>query len=267
MAAFFERLTEGLFFQTDKRPYWDITHFGLKGEHVRITGPNHSEIAGLFMPAFFLPDAPEPHAKGTILFAHSCEHNMQYHLPQITWLVAAGFNVFTYDPRGCGQTEGSIDLQTVVEDIGFAWDYLKTREEVNEQEIIVFGQRVGAYAALQWASHRNDVASLVLESIWATQSGWLTSRYGPGIGHLLASLCPMRPDPIEAMKHLSIPIALVVGEDDDRIPESEQKRLMNALPNQCEIWMEKGTRALGIFPQPSTARNRFLAFTKNVLSK
>ena len=265
MAGFFERLTEGLFFQTDKRPYWDFNHFGLKGEHVRFAGPNASDMAGIFMPAFFAPNAVDQTPKGTILFAHACLHNMQFHLPQVIWLVAAGFNVFTYDPRGCGKTAGTINLQTITEDIHTAWTYLSHRSDVKADKIIVFGQNAGAYAALQLTKTIRSIAGLVLESIWATQSGYLLDRYGPGIGHCLKAFCPKRVDPIDVIKSLNVPVALAVGSLDRSIPDGEVSRVMKAMPAHREIWLESGARHLDIFPKPSHARERFLAFAEKIL--
>lgn len=267
MAGFFERATEGLFFQTDSHPYWDHTHFGVKGEHVKIAGKNHSELVGLWMPAFFASDATDYTPRGTVLFAHACIHNMQFHLPQVIWLVAAGFNVFTYDPRGCGRSPGSITLASIVEDIETVFAYLKNRDDVESSQIIVFGQHAGAYAALQLAQTTPSIAGLVLESVWATQSGYLLNRYGPGIGHLLKALCPVRPDPIDALSQIKMPLALAVASLDRSIPESEQARMMKACPKQREIWLEKGARHLDLFTRPSEARQRFLAFTQKVLQK
>ena len=265
MAGFLERLTEGLFFQTDKRPYWDFNHFGLKGEHVRFAGPDHHEMAGIFMPAFFSPDSLNQTPKGTILFAHACLHNMQFHLPQVIWLVAAGFNVFTYDPRGCGKTTGMINLKTITEDIQAAWTYLTERPDVDTDKIVVFGQNAGAYAALQLTKSVESMAGLVVESIWATQSGYLLDRYGPGIGHCLKALCPKRADPIDAIQCLKVPLALVVGSLDQSIPDGEVSRVMKAMPAHREIWLESGARHLDIFPKPSQARERFLTFAQKVL--
>ena len=267
MAGFFERATEGLFFQPDRRPYWDHSHFGVKGEYVKIAGENHYELAGLWMPAFFASDATDTTPKGNVLFAHACIHNMQFHLPQVIWLVAAGFNVFTYDPRGCGRSPGSITLASIVEDLESAFGYLKNEKGIDPSEIIVFGQHAGAYAALLLAQTTPSIAGVILESVWATQSGYLLNRYGPGIGHLLKAFCPMRPDPIDALTQLKIPLALAVASLDRSIPESEQAHVMKACPKQREIWLEKGARHLDIFTRPSEARQRFLAFTQKVLQK
>lgn len=265
MAGFFERATEGLFFEPDRRPYWDHTHFGVKGEHVRIVGQHHCELAGLWMPAFFVPDATDSTPKGTVLFAHACTRNMQFHLPQVIWLVAAGFNVFTYDPRGCGRSQGTISLTSIVEDLQSTFSYLKKEKALDPSEIILFGQHAGAYAALQLAQNNPSIAAVVLESVWATQSGYLLNRYGPGIGHLLKALCPVRPNPIDALSRLTMPLALAVASLDRSIPESEQKRVMNACPKHREIWLEKGARQLDIFTRPSEARQRFLDLAQKAI--
>ena len=267
MAGFFERATEGLFFQPDRRPYWGHSNFGVKGEYVKIAGKNHYELAGLWMPAFFAPDTTDTTPKGNVLFAHACIHNMQFHLPQVIWLVAAGFNVFTYDPRGCGRSKGVITLASIVEDIETVFAYLKNRDDVESSQIIVFGQQAGAYAALQLTQNHPSIAGLVLESVWATQSGYLLNRYGPGIGHLLKALCPVHPDPIDALSQIKMPLALAVASLDRSIPESEQALVMKACPKQREIWLEKGARHLDLFTRPSEARQRFLAFTQKVLQK
>ena len=108
MAGFLNRIAEGLFFETDRRRYWDHRQFGLEGETFETPGPNGSVISGLWLKA--LPQDGKP-LQGTVLYAHCCTRNMGFHLPQVSWLVPSGWNVILYDPEETGRSTGKLKCE------------------------------------------------------------------------------------------------------------------------------------------------------------
>ena len=107
MSGFLNRIAEGLFFETDRRQYWDYRQFGLQGEEFATKGPEGTSISGLWLKA--LPQDGKT-LQGTVLYAHNCTRNYGYHLPQVSWLVPAGWNVVLYDPEETGRSTGKLPL-------------------------------------------------------------------------------------------------------------------------------------------------------------
>src|SRR5512143_2232820 len=63
---------------------------------------------------WFLPAQHE--AKGTLLFLHGNAENISTHLGSVWWLPAEGYNVFLYDYRGYGYSEGKPSLDGLLSD-------------------------------------------------------------------------------------------------------------------------------------------------------
>ncbi len=259
------RLTEDLFFTIDFRPYWDFRHFGIKGENVFFESKDGSLMAGMFMHAYFRKDSPYTKPRGTIFYAHSGERNMHFNLPQVTWLVANCFNVFCYDPRGCGKSPGHVTLKGCNEDVVDAFKYLKSRDDIDQNNITLFGQRTGAYSVLHLAAQHEipGVTGMVIESLWSTQHGYFLRKYGPGVGHFANLFMPERENPIENMRKIQIPIAIMVNGRDNSVPEKEVTDLTRAAPKDRIIWYDPKTRFLNSFAQPLVWRDRFIEFAES----
>lgn len=58
-----------------------------------------------------------PVKKGAILFFHGNSLNMGYHFDQVKWLVDDGYDVYTMDYRGFGDSQGTPNLRDSLEDI------------------------------------------------------------------------------------------------------------------------------------------------------
>ena len=80
-------------------------------------------------------------------------------------LADAGYYVLRYDKRGIGQSGGraeSATLQDYAEDVRAAVRFLRDREDVDSDRIVLFGHSEGALVALLTASRDDDIAGLVL---------------------------------------------------------------------------------------------------------
>jgi uncharacterized protein len=80
-------------------------------------------------------------------------------------LAKQGIAVLRYDDRGIGgSTTGTMDdtSETFAADVSSAYDYLKTRSEINPQQIGLLGHSEGGIIAPMVAVNKGDVAFLVL---------------------------------------------------------------------------------------------------------
>lgn len=260
------RFVEGLFFQPDRSKYWRAEHFGLKSQEQLIDTPN-GQIYTAFLPAYDGEGFDAENAKATILYAHPCRRNLSFHLPQISWLCACGFNVFSYDPIGCGRSgKGPLTLNSIKTDAKEALRVLRKRRDINKKNIFLFGQDAGASALLYLASlYPQDIMGIIIDSVWATNNGFLMGRYGPLIGHLCTWLMPKRTDPIEYLSSITIPLALMSCQKNGIVPDSEIQKVMRAAPTQREIWYEPNTQHMQSFAQPTVCRDHFINFVDKVI--
>ncbi|MDJ0897768.1 MAG: alpha/beta hydrolase [Xenococcus sp. MO_188.B8] len=71
-----------------------------------------------------------------------------------------GIATFRYDKQGCGQSEGNFNttsLLDLVSDARMAWQWLRSRPEIDPERIGVLGQSEGAVIALMLAAQDPDI--------------------------------------------------------------------------------------------------------------
>lgn len=102
-------------------------------------------------------------AKFTMLISHGNAEDIGTDSEMHELFGAHGYNVFAYDYRGYGTSEGKPTEKNVYEDVEAAYDYLVDEAKIGPEKIIVFGRSVGSGPATYLAS-RKPVAGLVLES-------------------------------------------------------------------------------------------------------
>ena len=259
MSGFLNRIAEGLFFETDRRQYWDYRQFGLQGEEFATKGPEGTSISGLWLKA--LPQDGKT-LQGTVLYAHNCTRNYGYHLPQVSWLVPAGWNVVLYDPEETGRSTGKLTLNGMVDDAEAVYQYVRGQRGVSAKKLVLFGQGPGGESLLRLLHrHPDGAAAIVLEAVTATHRGWMIRRYGPGVGHLGAALLPstITENPIDALRELKIPVAYLYPGRDDSVPEKEMDDMLKALPENREIWIAASV-------EPTAAKIKLFT-TKAVFSR
>lgn len=106
----------------------------------------------------------------TIIVAHSAlapTRGAVFYRHLIRRLPAAGIDVFIYDRRGSGESEGDFataDFLDLASDVVAALDFLKQCSDVDEDRIGVYGISQGGWIAPIVASLRHDVRCVVVVS-------------------------------------------------------------------------------------------------------
>jgi uncharacterized protein len=197
-------------------------------------------------------------ARGTVIFLHGVSECKIVGLPIAKRLHDAGFNVFLHDSRRHGESGGSVCTYGFYEklDVSTIINYLHTRKDVVLGSIGLMGSSMGAAVAIQVAALDSRVASVVAESGFAslrkvydeyqkrmTKIPWhylrnLVIIRSEQIAHFKASLV----SPGDAVKQVHVPIFILHGTADNKIPALASEILYRNANEPKEIWLIPGAK-------------------------
>lgn len=122
--------------------------------------------------AWFLPVPAGTEVKGTVFFLHGNAQNISYHIQNVIWLPAQGYQVFALDYRGYGQSHGVTTLPGIFADIRAGFDQMMLQDGVRGEPVFVLGQSLGASLAAYWFSvdevRRAQIDGVVLDAPFAS---------------------------------------------------------------------------------------------------
>jgi fermentation-respiration switch protein FrsA (DUF1100 family) len=137
---------------------------------------------------------PSDEAVATLLFFHGNAGNITHRLENIFFLHHLKLNVFIFDYRGFGRSEGDPDEEGIQLDSQAAYDTVLTQPGVSLPSLFIFGRSLGGAFASYTAS-RNPAAGLILESAFTNAvdmadkmvpfiPGWFISAELDTLGHV-----------------------------------------------------------------------------------
>ena len=200
---------------------------------------------------------------------------MSTHLGNALWLCSAGFDVFLFDYRGFGLSDGSPDLAGVSNDAVAALQAIRSQPGVDPERIVVFGQSLGASIALTAVARtlpQAPVVALIADSAvadWqlvarqALARWWLTWP----LQWPLSLLTPSEPSPLRAAASLGdLPLLFVTGDADEVVPPEHSRRLRAAAGAHAELWIAPGASHIATFSNPLW-RLRLVAWIEAALER
>jgi fermentation-respiration switch protein FrsA (DUF1100 family) len=171
-----------------------------KDSIIRIETPNGERISAKFF--------PNPSAEFTILFSHGNAEDVFGATPFFEKLRDAGFNVFAYDYRGYGTSDGAASEQNAYEDAEAAYNYLVNNLKVPPERIIVHGRSLGAAVSIDLAA-RKPCAGLIAESAFVSAFRVLTR-------HTVFPFDKFKN--LDKIERVKCPVLFIHGRKDEIIP-------------------------------------------------
>lgn len=118
------------------------------------------------------------HPDGTILYCHGNLESIEPYWERVELLYRAGYNVFIFDYEGYGMSGGESSEEALYADGRAALRYIRSRPDVNQSHIVLYGWSLGAVVAIDLAAREFRPRVLVCESPFASgealvQSGTL----------------------------------------------------------------------------------------------
>ncbi|MEM8637316.1 MAG: alpha/beta hydrolase [Cyanobacteria bacterium P01_G01_bin.54] len=175
---------------------------------------------------------PNPDATYTLLYSHGNAEDLGDIDPILQILQGAGFNVFAYDYRGYGTSDGRPSERHTYADIAAAYRYLTQERNVPPDKIILFGRSVGGGPTLDLAA-KEPVAGVILESTF-TQAFRVVVPF---------PLLPFDKFYNRAkLPKIDCPVLIIHGTEDITIPFKHGQQLFEAaLPPKTAYWVEGAT--------------------------
>ena len=111
----------------------------------------------------------EGETEGTLLFFHGNAENISTHFANVYWLVAHGYDVYLFDYRRYGQSQGEAELDLIIDDMDLITGHV-IDDLPEDQQLIVMGQSLGASLSIYSVAHsryRDRIAALVSVSAFS----------------------------------------------------------------------------------------------------
>ena len=191
----------------------DPSSIGLRFEDVYLETEDGVTLHGWFI--------PHDGARGVILFCHGNAGNISHRLDSIRVFHRLGLDVFIFDYRGYGQSEGKPTERGTYEDAEAAWRYLIEEHQVIPSEVVVFGRSIGG-AVGAWLAQNHKPRLLILESTFTS------------LRDVAATLYPFFPvkrllrfeyNTAEYLGGVNCPVLIIHSRNDEIMPFSQGQQL------------------------------------------
>ncbi len=188
-------------------------------------------VAGATLDALhFMQEQP----RGLVFFLHGNGGNLQTWTTGIDFYRRVNYDLFMLDYRGYGKSTGAIDSEAQLNaDVRAAWDAIAPR--YRGKPIVIYGRSLGTGLAVKLAADVN-AQLLVLVSAYSSLVTAAKEEYPFAPEWLLKY--PLRTD--QLIGALNMPIVLLHGSEDRRIPLAHSQRLAALARSPVELIVVDG---------------------------
>lgn len=222
---------EGFFYYPDRIDYQQQPE-KLAQTYDKITFSSHdgTKLTAWFVHSKLHKDPKE--AIATVIYFHGNAGNLTGQYDFVSWLPERGFNVFIFDYRGFGFSEGKTNIAGLYLDSDSALNFIRQYPKINPERLVVLGQSLGGNNTIAVIGRGNNknIKAVVIDSTFYSYSSIANEKlWGGGLFlsnkysayHYIANISP-------------IPLLMLHGKEDTIIPYQHAERLFQLakLPKQ-----------------------------------
>jgi len=188
---------------------------GLAYEDCGFTSRDGKKLHGWFL--------PNKDVKFTLLFCHGNGGNVSHRIQKLLMLSQLGLEIFIFDYRGYGKSQGRPSEIGLYMDAQAAYDYLVSKRGAEPERIVLYGESLGGAVAINLAISKN-IKAIILEDTFSSvrDMARVTFPYVP------AFLVSAKYDSVSKIKNISSPKLIIHSINDDIIPYSLSEKLFEA---------------------------------------
>jgi pimeloyl-ACP methyl ester carboxylesterase len=181
---------------------------GLAYDDVHLAAADGVRIHGWYV------HTPEPAPKAVILLCHGNGGNLYNWLGLAEVFAELGFDVFLFDYRGYGDSEGSPDEEGTYLDADAAWSHLVSERKIPAARIVIYGRSLGGAVASHLAA-AHAPGGLIVDSSFTTIREFAMEKYP----RLLVRLgLTYEYDNVANLGKIRCPVLVIHGRDDELVP-------------------------------------------------
>ncbi len=206
--------------------------YGIAYQDVFFPSADKTKLHGWFLPA----KNGVKKAKGTIVFSHGNAGRVSDHLGFVAGMIESGYNVFLYDYRGFGQSEGKAEKLGIISDAVAAFRYIKTRKDIDQNKILAVSHSLGGAKSIAALAeyHPKGLRGIVVMSTFSSYRKLAVLQAGETASYVVTDTY----NPVDLMKKLpKVPLLVFHAENDQLIPCEHGEEIFNAA-NQPKTLMK-----------------------------
>nr|OQO20002.1 hypothetical protein B0A51_12264 [Rachicladosporium sp. CCFEE 5018] len=209
--------------------------------------PNSEELLlptpdGETLSAFLMrPENKSQAAPVTILMFHGNAGNIGHRLP-ISRILVNGLNctVLMLEYRGYGLSTGTPNEKGLVIDAQTGLDYVRSREDLRRNRIVVYGQSIGGAVAIDLVTKNQsagDIKGLILENTFLSIAKMIPAAL-PAAKWLTPFCHEYWRSELLMPKITEMPVLFLSGLQDEIVPPAHMKQLFKLCQAKTVVWKE-----------------------------
>jgi len=245
------------FYKPNQTLYETPDQYSLRYEEVFFKSKDGTMLHGWFIPAV-------GDAVGTVIHFHGNFANLTYYFKQICWLPLQNFNVFTFDYRGYGRSDGIPSRPGIYEDSVAAIEYIMSKPDIDRDNVFVFGQSLGGANAIV-SMAKNDfpkIRAIAVEGAFYSYREEAQDKMISTVRNKIGNI-PWLPIQIRLISFLSvtdshspgefidqvspIPVLLIHCTQDSFVSYHHSEWLYEKANEPKYLWIIKGCKHLQVF--------------------
>src|SRR3989337_2741413 len=185
-------------------------------------------------------------SQGIIVQLHGNAENISTHVNSVLWLASEGYDIFTFDYRGYGRSEGGPSLDGVPRDSRGAFKTVLKLPDINKERIFILGQSLGGAIAVYTVAaspYKNQIKAVIIDSAFSSYRGIAREKLSQFIltwplQYPLSFLINDYYSPVKWIKQVSpIPILILHGKQDSIVPFHHGDILYREASSPKDIWI------------------------------
>jgi len=205
---------------------------GMHFEDVYFPAADGTQLHGWFIPG---------RGDDTIVWFHGNAGNISNRVYNIMLLYQhVGANLFIFDYRGYGRSEGKPSEKGMYSDGEGVLEYLRSRDDIDHDRLVLFGRSLGGCIVAELAM-RHRAKAVIIESSFTSVDDM--ARYNrPAIAFFIPSrlLVRSRFDSLSKMGRIHSPVMIVHGDKDVTVPIHMGRELFEAANEPKRFYEIKG---------------------------
>jgi len=159
IASLLQTACTNAFFQPLKAHIASPEQYNIEYEDIYFAGQSGGKLHG-----WWFPSVSDSESKAHVLFLHGNGENISTHSGLVYWLTQHQYDVFIFDYRGYGKSQGKAEIEGVMSDIQSSRLYIESRRDDNKK-VFIIGHSLGASMGIYNLAHYpQNIDGLILVS-------------------------------------------------------------------------------------------------------